>query len=140
MRRYKPVLQIAIVSDCYNTACELAERINQRGQFVHVFASAKELCGFSHVQVLDLILVHRKPGFAMTLSAMRAHLRAASCYAMFCGFGTASRVVPAGVDYSFSSTPTDADLGSVLDDVLHTLDGDLLSRRAECESWQLMCQ
>ncbi|HEY0586716.1 MAG TPA: hypothetical protein VGD52_11320 [Pseudoduganella sp.] len=140
MRRYRPVLQIAVVSSCEYTACALAERINERGQFVHVFASAKELCEFPQLQVLDLVMLDRRPGFAMTLSALRAYLRSISCYAMFCGLGRTQGVIPAGVDYSISMPLTDAELGDVLDDVLHTLDGDLQSQRPEGESWQMMCQ
>lgn len=140
MRRYQPVLQIAVVSSCAQTACDLAERINEHGQFVHVFASAKELCEFPHVQVLDLILLERKPGFAMTLNGLRAYLRSVSCYAMLCGVGPAKGLVPAGVDYAISIALTDGELGDILDDVLHTLDGDLAIRRTEDESWQLTCQ
>jgi hypothetical protein len=59
---------------------------------------------------------------------------------VFCGFGSGKGVVPAGVDYSFCSTLTDAELDELLDDVFHALDGDMLNRRWELERRELVFQ
>lgn len=140
MRRYHPILQLAVISGCDATASVLAERVNRRGQFAHVFASAEELCNFSQLQLLDLILIDRRPpGFAMTLSALRARVRAMSCYATFCGFGRTDSLVPVGVDYAFCSILTEAELASVLDDAFQALEGDLLHRRVDSGQVQLIC-
>lgn len=140
MHLYRPVLQIAIISACCGTASELAERLNRRGQFAHVFADAQTLCAFEQLPTLDVILIDRREdGFAMTLSALRTFVRGASCYAAFCGFGVARSIVPAGLDYAYCSIPSDREFAGLLDEVRHALDGDVLDRGLQYGAGQLMC-
>ncbi|XLZ72621.1 hypothetical protein ABT364_11840 [Massilia sp. SR12] len=123
MRRFVPRLHIAIISTCEKTAFALAERIYEHGQLAHIFANAKDLCERAELQALDIVFFDRRSsGFAMSLSAVRSLIRDASGYAVLCGFGVGWGLTPIGLDYSYDSAVSDADLRSLLADAMSGLD------------------
>lgn len=123
MRRFVPRLHIAIISTCEKTAFALAERIYEHGQLAHIFANAKDLCERAELQALDIVFFDRRSsGFAMSLSAVRSLIRDASGYAVLCGFGVGWGLTPIGLDYSYDSAVSDADLRSLLADAMSGLE------------------
>lgn len=140
MRRHVPVLHIAIVSACEHTACDLAERIFERGQVAHVFTDARALCEWTELPVLDVILLDRRgSGFAMALHALRSIVRAIPSYVSLCGFGPGTGIVPVGLDHSFDTTLSDSDLSCLLGEIICGQDDNRLLERSGQAAGQLVC-
>jgi hypothetical protein len=117
MRRFVPLLHIAIVTANEEVACDLAERINEQGYAPHHFNDVVDLGHSAEFSSMDVILIDRRNrGFAMTLHALRA--KALASHVLVCAFGPVISLVPAGLDRTFASMVSDLELCGLINQAI----------------------